>query len=186
MLTSRYDEAFRYAHELHRAQRRKGTAIPYISHLMTSPRSSLNMEAVRIRRSAPFCTMRQRIRVVQKHWRRSGHGSATPSQKSFPTARIHGMSPSRNGNRVRKLIWRNYRPSRPNHCSSLSRTRRTTLKPFFSTTAFWAMSFGGGSTAAPWVPAGTTSHWPISSEGDARPLARQALARGDGVLGLKS
>jgi (p)ppGpp synthase/HD superfamily hydrolase len=35
MLTSRYDEAFRYAHELHRAQTRKGTAIPYISHLMT-------------------------------------------------------------------------------------------------------------------------------------------------------
>ena len=35
MLTSRYDEAFRYAHELHRDQTRKGTAIPYISHLMS-------------------------------------------------------------------------------------------------------------------------------------------------------
>jgi (p)ppGpp synthase/HD superfamily hydrolase len=35
MLTSRYDEAFHYAHELHRTQMRKGTAIPYISHLMT-------------------------------------------------------------------------------------------------------------------------------------------------------
>jgi (p)ppGpp synthase/HD superfamily hydrolase len=35
MLTSRYDEAFRYAHELHRNQRRKDTTIPYISHLMT-------------------------------------------------------------------------------------------------------------------------------------------------------
>jgi beta-N-acetylhexosaminidase len=35
MLTSRYDEAFRYAHELHRTQTRKGTAIPYIAHLMT-------------------------------------------------------------------------------------------------------------------------------------------------------
>jgi (p)ppGpp synthase/HD superfamily hydrolase len=34
MLTSRYDEAFRYAHELHRAQMRKATSIPYISHLM--------------------------------------------------------------------------------------------------------------------------------------------------------
>jgi (p)ppGpp synthase/HD superfamily hydrolase len=34
MLTPRYDEAFRYAHELHRAQTRKGTSIPYISHLM--------------------------------------------------------------------------------------------------------------------------------------------------------
>lgn len=35
MLTSRFDDAFQYAHELHRNQRRKGTSIPYISHLMT-------------------------------------------------------------------------------------------------------------------------------------------------------
>src|SRR6476659_9970486 len=34
MLTTRYDEAFRYAHELHGTQTRKGTSIPYISHLM--------------------------------------------------------------------------------------------------------------------------------------------------------
>jgi (p)ppGpp synthase/HD superfamily hydrolase len=34
MLTDRYNEAFRYAHELHGAQMRKGTSIPYISHLM--------------------------------------------------------------------------------------------------------------------------------------------------------
>jgi (p)ppGpp synthase/HD superfamily hydrolase len=34
MLTGRYDEAFRYAHELHGMQKRKGTSIPYISHLM--------------------------------------------------------------------------------------------------------------------------------------------------------
>lgn len=35
MLTARYDAAFRYAHDLHRAQTRKGTPIPYISHLMS-------------------------------------------------------------------------------------------------------------------------------------------------------
>jgi len=35
MLTERFDEAFNFAHRLHRAQRRKGTRIPYISHLMT-------------------------------------------------------------------------------------------------------------------------------------------------------
>lgn len=35
MLTTRFDEAFRYARELHRDQTRKGTPIPYISHLMT-------------------------------------------------------------------------------------------------------------------------------------------------------
>jgi len=35
LLTERFDDAFRYAHRLHRAQTRKGTPIPYISHLMT-------------------------------------------------------------------------------------------------------------------------------------------------------
>jgi len=35
MLTNRFDEAFRYAHGLHQAQKRKGTSIPYISHLMS-------------------------------------------------------------------------------------------------------------------------------------------------------
>jgi (p)ppGpp synthase/HD superfamily hydrolase len=34
MLTKRYDEAFRYAHERHDTQTRKGTSVPYISHLM--------------------------------------------------------------------------------------------------------------------------------------------------------
>ncbi len=35
MLTERFDDAFGFAHRLHRAQPRKGTSIPYISHLMT-------------------------------------------------------------------------------------------------------------------------------------------------------
>ncbi len=35
MLTQRFDDAFNFAHRLHRAQSRKGTPIPYISHLMT-------------------------------------------------------------------------------------------------------------------------------------------------------
>jgi len=35
MLTDRFDDAFHYAHRLHRTQMRKGTPIPYISHLMT-------------------------------------------------------------------------------------------------------------------------------------------------------
>ena len=33
-LTQRFDEAFRYAHEVHGAQVRKGTPAPYIGHLM--------------------------------------------------------------------------------------------------------------------------------------------------------
>ena len=33
-LTSRFDDAFKYAHEVHAAQTRKGNASPYIGHLM--------------------------------------------------------------------------------------------------------------------------------------------------------
>jgi (p)ppGpp synthase/HD superfamily hydrolase len=35
MLTNRFDDAFVYAHQLHRAQLRKDSRIPYISHLMS-------------------------------------------------------------------------------------------------------------------------------------------------------
>lgn len=34
MLTDRFDQAFRYAHRLHAAQTRKGTATPYVGHLI--------------------------------------------------------------------------------------------------------------------------------------------------------
>jgi len=33
-LSARFDEAFRYAHEAHASQVRKGTAVPYLGHLM--------------------------------------------------------------------------------------------------------------------------------------------------------
>jgi (p)ppGpp synthase/HD superfamily hydrolase len=35
MLTKRFDDAFAFAHDLHAAQTRKGTLIPYVSHLMS-------------------------------------------------------------------------------------------------------------------------------------------------------
>ena len=34
MLTTRFDDAFRFAHELHAGQTRKGTTAPYVGHLM--------------------------------------------------------------------------------------------------------------------------------------------------------
>lgn len=34
MLTERYDQALIYAHALHRAQKRKGTDVPYLAHLL--------------------------------------------------------------------------------------------------------------------------------------------------------
>ena len=41
-MSHRYDVALQYAHGLHRRQMRKGTAIPYISHLLAV--SSLVLE----------------------------------------------------------------------------------------------------------------------------------------------
>src|SRR3546814_5300422 len=35
MLSDRFDEALAYASRLHREQRRKGTSIPYVSHLLS-------------------------------------------------------------------------------------------------------------------------------------------------------
>ena len=35
MLTNRYDDALLFASELHRSQVRKGTDIPYLSHLLS-------------------------------------------------------------------------------------------------------------------------------------------------------
>ncbi|HXK34176.1 MAG TPA: HD domain-containing protein [Dehalococcoidia bacterium] len=35
LLTKRFDDAFAYAAELHREQKRKGTDIPYVSHLLS-------------------------------------------------------------------------------------------------------------------------------------------------------
>ena len=43
MLTSRYEQALVFAHQVHREQKRKGTEIPYISHLIAV--SSLVIEA---------------------------------------------------------------------------------------------------------------------------------------------
>lgn len=42
MLTDRFDEALSYASRIHRAQRRKGTEIPYVSHLLAV--ASLTLE----------------------------------------------------------------------------------------------------------------------------------------------
>jgi (p)ppGpp synthase/HD superfamily hydrolase len=66
MLTSRYDEAFRYAHELHGTQTRKGTSIPYLSHLMIVSGLVIENGGTEDQAIGAFCMMRQRIRVVQK------------------------------------------------------------------------------------------------------------------------
>jgi (p)ppGpp synthase/HD superfamily hydrolase len=78
LLTERFDEAFRYAHQLHRAQTRKGTPIPYISHLMAVAALVVEHGGTEDRRSRPCCMMPQKIRAAQKDWTKSERNSAAP------------------------------------------------------------------------------------------------------------
>jgi hypothetical protein len=57
LLTDRFDEAFQYAHRLHRTQTRKGTTISYISHLMVVAALVIEHAAPRTRRLRPCCMM---------------------------------------------------------------------------------------------------------------------------------
>ena len=48
MLSEKYDEALQFASQLHRSQVRKGTQIPYISHLMSVSSSVLENNGTEI------------------------------------------------------------------------------------------------------------------------------------------
>lgn len=70
MLTARFDEAFRYARDLHKNQMRKGTSIPYISHLMTVSALVGSMGAMKIGPLPACFTTRQKIKAARGVWRR--------------------------------------------------------------------------------------------------------------------
>jgi hypothetical protein len=160
LLTERFDEAFRYAHQLHRAQTRKGTPIPYISHLMAVAALVVEHGGTEDRRSRPCCMMPQKIRAAQKDWTKSERNSAAPLPPSFPTARTPGRNRNRSGARARKPTSRSCLANRHSHCWSRSPTRRTTRKPSCLTIASWAIGFGRASMAARAGPVGTTAPSP--------------------------
>jgi hypothetical protein len=82
MLTHRFNEAFAFAHDLHRRQTRNGTTIPYVSHLMGVQPLSSKMVAARIRRSVRFCMTRPKIRAANGYWPKSAPASARRSPTS--------------------------------------------------------------------------------------------------------
>jgi hypothetical protein len=145
MLTSRYDEAFRYAHDLHRHQTRKGTDIPYISHLMIV--SALVVEY--------GGNEDQAIGALLHDAAEDQGGQATldevrlrlvmPSPRSSKTARTPGSSQNRNGDRARRLISPFCLRSRHAPCSCHSPTRPTMPKPFCLTIALSESGCGRGS-----------------------------------------
>jgi (p)ppGpp synthase/HD superfamily hydrolase len=76
LLTSRFDAALAYAVNIHRAQVRKGTAIPYVGHLLGVAALVLEDGAPRTKRSRASCMMRLRIRVARPGWPTSEPASA--------------------------------------------------------------------------------------------------------------
>lgn len=77
ILTERFSDALSYAAGLHRAQVRKGTDVPYISHLLTVCASWCSKTAARKQRRSRRCYTRpSRIRAGGRRSRLSDNGSA--------------------------------------------------------------------------------------------------------------
>jgi hypothetical protein len=181
VLTTRFDDAFRYAHHLHQNQLRKGTAIPYISHLMAVSALVVEHGATKIKPSLASCMMPQKIKVVPQRWLRYGLSSAMRSPTSWLIARTPGPNQSRHGVRARKHISMFCSKNRKRLYWCLSRTRRTTLRPSCLIIARWGRHCGIDSMAVPMGLAGTMASFPASSLGpyrEACPTDCRARCRG--------
>jgi HD domain len=181
VLTTRFDEAFRYARHLHQNQLRKGTAIPYISHLMAvsvlvvehggdenQAIAGLLHDAAEDQGGA--ATLAE-IRLI----------SAMRSPTSWLIARTPGPNQSRHGVRARKHISMFCSINRKRLYWCLSRTRRTTLRPSCLIIARWGRHCGIDSMAVPMGLAGTMASFPASSLGpyrEACPTDCRARCRG--------
>lgn len=82
ILTDRFDAALTLASDHHRRQLRKGTAIPYVAHLLAVTAIVLEMGAARPRRSAPSSTTRSRTAAAPRCSSGSGRSSAPTSLAS--------------------------------------------------------------------------------------------------------
>ncbi len=169
MLTSRFDDAFRFAHDLHRTQTRKGTTIPYISHLMGA--AALVIEHGGDEDQAIAALLHDGPEdqggraTLQDIERRFGAPASPRSSRTAPTP---GRSRSPIGAPARKPISRNCRGRRSVRCWSRSPTRPTTPKPFSTTIARLATRSGRASTAARTGRAGIIASSPISSPAPCR------------------
>ena len=163
MLTSRYDDAFRYAHDLHRGQTRKGTSIPYISHLMIV--SAIVIEhggnedqaiAALLHDAAEDQGGQATLDEIRSE------ASATRLARLFMIVPTHGLSRNRNGDRVRKLTLRRCRKVTALFarftCRQDAQRRGDPVR-----LRFLAIRCGKGLTAARMARAGIMALWPRSS-----------------------
>jgi HD domain len=158
-LTRRYDDALLYASNLHREQKRKGTEIPYMSHLIAV--SSLVMEhggdedpaiAGLLDDAAEDQGGEATLAEIRRRF-----GDAVADIVADCTDSWIDPKPEW---RVRKEQYLAKLPQKPAaSCWFHSRTRRTTREQFFSTTETSASRSGIDSLAARTGPCGTTNRW---------------------------
>lgn len=64
LLSDRFAQALTYAHQLHQTQARKGSEIPYISHLLAVAALVLEDGGDEDQRSLPFCMMQSKTKAA--------------------------------------------------------------------------------------------------------------------------
>ena len=102
LLSERFDEALKYASDLHRTQTRKGGDIPYVGHLLSA--ASLVIEGGGDETQAIAALLHDAVedRAARPGSRRSGRSSATTSPRSSMSAAIPTRCPSRRGTSARR------------------------------------------------------------------------------------
>lgn len=129
-LSARFDEALAYAHEAHRDQLRKGTRIPYISHLMAV--AAIVLENGGDEDAAIAALLHDVIEdgAVMRHGGRSEGASGRGSSGSWTSAPTPRSFPSRPGageKRITSLVFdtpprRRGSSRRPTSCTTQGRS----------------------------------------------------------------
>jgi hypothetical protein len=109
--------AFRYARQLHQSQKRKGTIIPYISHLMTGSDLVVEHGGNEDQASLGSCMMPRRIKAALTGWRTYEPSLVMRSPRSWQIAPMHGNEPRPLWRPRKEDYLRACRTNRRGHCS---------------------------------------------------------------------
>jgi hypothetical protein len=164
MLTDRFDEAFLFAHQLHRTQTRKGTPIPYISHLMTV--AALVVEHGGNENRAIGALLHDAAEdqggaeTLEEIRRQFGDTVA-----EIVSDRTDAWTEPKPDWRARKEAYLAKLPGKPTQSLLVSLADKTHNAEaiLFLTIASWVIRSGNGSTAARRARAGIATLWPTSS-----------------------
>ena len=157
--SAHFGEALAYANELHAGQTRKGTPIPYISHLLAVASLAFEYGADEDEAIAALLHDAVEDQGGLRPCSRSTAGSAAQSPPSWTVARTPTWSPNPRGGTAKRHISNDSpgNPQRSGSCRPV--TSCTTCAPSSATIASTATGSGNGSTVAKTVRSGTTVRW---------------------------